>query len=101
MIQVETNTIKQTVADHQDPEVNTKVGPVINIKGLYKSFGKNTDILKGVDLTVRKGENLVVLGKSGSGKSVLIKCLVGLVAADMGELKVFDTDITKLNNHQL
>ena len=101
MIQVETNTIKQTVADHLSPEINTKVGPVINIKGLYKSFGKNTDILKGVDLTVRKGENLVVLGKSGSGKSVLIKCLVGLVAADMGELKVFDTDITKLNNQQL
>ena len=101
MIQVETNTIKQTVADDLSPEINTKVGPVINIKGLYKSFGKNTDILKGVDLTVRKGENLVVLGKSGSGKSVLIKCLVGLVAADKGELKVFDTDITKMNNHQL
>ena len=101
MIQVETNTIKQTVADHLNPGINTKVGPVINIKGLYKSFGKNTDILKGVDLTVKKGENLVVLGKSGSGKSVLIKCLVGLVTADKGELKVFDTDITKLNNQQL
>ena len=101
MIQIETNTIRQTVTDHPGPEINNKVGPVINIKGLYKSFGKNTDILKGVDLTVRKGENLVVLGKSGSGKSVLIKCLVGLVAADMGELKVFETDITKLNNQQL
>ena len=73
---------------------------MITIKGLNKSFG-NTQILKGVDLTVKKGENLVVLGKSGSGKSVLIKCLVGLVTADKGELKVFDTDITKLNNHQL
>ena len=101
MIQIETNTIKQTVTDHPGPEINNKVAPVINIKGLYKSFGKNTDILKGVDLTVRKGENLVVLGKSGSGKSVLIKCLVGLVAADMGELKVFETDITKLTNQQL
>src|SRR6187397_3093456 len=101
MIQVETNTIKQTVADHLNHEINTIVAPVINIKGLYKSFGKNTDILKGVDLTVKKGENLVVLGKSGSGKSVLIKCLVGLVTADKGELKVFDTDITKLNNRQL
>jgi phospholipid/cholesterol/gamma-HCH transport system ATP-binding protein len=101
MIQVETNTIKQTVADHLNPGINTQAGPVINIKGLYKSFGKNTDILKGVDLTVNNGENLVVLGKSGSGKSVLIKCLVGLVAADKGELKVFDTDITKMNNQQL
>ncbi len=101
MIQVETNTIKQKVADHLNPEINTKAGPVINIKGLYKSFGKNTDILKGVDLIVKKGENLVVLGKSGSGKSVLIKCLVGLVNADKGELKVFDTDIANLDNQQL
>ena len=75
--------------------------PVINIKGLYKSFGKDNHILKGVDLIVNKGENLVVLGKSGSGKSVAIKCLVGLVKADKGELKVFDTDITTLNNNQL
>ena len=92
MIQTQTNTIKHTVTG--------SIKPVITIKGLYKSFG-NTQILKGVDLTVKKGENLVVLGKSGSGKSVLIKCLVGLVTADQGELKVFDTDITKLNNHQL
>ena len=92
MIQTQTNTIKHTVTG--------SIKPVITIKGLYKSFG-NTQILKGVDLTVKKGENLVVLGKSGSGKSVLIKCLVGLVTADQGELKVFDTDITKLNYHQL
>jgi phospholipid/cholesterol/gamma-HCH transport system ATP-binding protein len=93
MIQVETYTKKQTATDYSKP--------VINIKGLYKSFEKNTDILKGVDLTVKKGENLVVLGKSGSGKSVLIKCLVGLVTADKGALMVFDTDITKLNNQEL
>ena len=52
--------------------------PVINIKGLYKSFGTH-DVLKGVDFTVKKAENLVMLGKSGSGKSITIKCLVGLV----------------------
>ena len=74
--------------------------PVIDIQGLYKSFGKN-EILKGVDISVKKGENLVVLGKSGSGKSVTIKCLVGLVDADQGEIKVFDTDITKLDNAEL
>lgn len=76
-------------------------GPVIDIKGLYKSFGTDNDVLNGVDLRVEKGENLVVLGKSGSGKSITIKCLVGLVEADEGVIKVFDTDITKLNNHQL
>ncbi|MGF2414579.1 MAG: ABC transporter ATP-binding protein [Ferruginibacter sp.] len=75
--------------------------PVIAIKGLCKSFGKNNAVLKGVDLFVNKGENLVVLGKSGSGKSVAIKCVVGLVAADEGTIKVFDTDITALNNDEL
>lgn len=64
---------------------------VIEIKDLYKSFGKDNNVLKGVDLTVNKGENLVVLGKSGSGKSVLIKCLVGLIVPDKGAIKVFDT----------
>ena len=78
-----------------------RTGPVINIKGLHKSFGEHTHVLKGVDLFVKKGENLVVLGKSGSGKSITIKCLVGLVKADKGEIKVFDTDITTLDNTQL
>ncbi len=75
--------------------------PVITIKGLCKSFGKDNDVLKGVDIAAVKGENLVVLGKSGSGKSILIKCLVGLVTADKGEIKVFDTDINTLDNNQL
>jgi phospholipid/cholesterol/gamma-HCH transport system ATP-binding protein len=74
--------------------------PVIDIKGLYKSFGKN-DILKGVDISVKKGENLVVLGKSGSGKSVTIKCLVGLITPDKGKIKVFGTDIHMLDYQQL
>lgn len=77
------------------------ITPVIKIKGLYKSFGENNAVLKGVDLIVNKGENLVVLGKSGSGKSVAIKCLVGLVEADEGEITVFDIDISTLNNAQL
>jgi phospholipid/cholesterol/gamma-HCH transport system ATP-binding protein len=68
--------------------------PVITIKGLHKSFGKNNDVLKGVDLTVSTGENLVVLGKSGSGKSITIKCLVGLVGADSGRITVFNTENT-------
>jgi phospholipid/cholesterol/gamma-HCH transport system ATP-binding protein len=76
-------------------------GAVISIKGLYKSFGKDNDILKGVNLYVDKAENLVVLGKSGSGKSVTIKCMVGLVAADKGEIKVFGTDISNLTNTEL
>lgn len=93
MIQENINTGKTLLA--------ATAGPVIEIKGLYKSFGKDNDILKGVDLTVNKGENLVVLGKSGSGKSITIKCLVGLVTADKGKIKVFDTDITTLDNNEL
>ena len=73
---------------------------VISIKNLNKSFGKNS-ILKGVNLTVKKGEDLVILGRSGSGKSVTIKCLVGLVVADQGEIKVFGTDITSLKSDDL
>jgi phospholipid/cholesterol/gamma-HCH transport system ATP-binding protein len=93
MIQTETYKINQPVIDDSQT--------VITITDLHKSFKQNSDILNGVNLTVKKGENLVVLGKSGSGKSVLIKCLVGLIRPDRGELKVFDTDITKLNNRQL
>lgn len=74
---------------------------VISIRGLYKSFGKNNEVLRGVDLHVKEGENLVVLGKSGSGKSVAIKCMVGLVKVDRGEINIFNTDITSLNNTDL
>ncbi len=74
--------------------------PVIEIIDLYKSFGTN-EVLKGVNLTVKKGENLVILGKSGSGKSITIKCIVGLMGIDKGEINVFGTDITKLDNNGL
>jgi phospholipid/cholesterol/gamma-HCH transport system ATP-binding protein len=82
------------------PALPDSKNSIIEITDLHKSFGKN-EVLKGVNLTVNKGENLVILGKSGSGKSITIKCLVGLVVADKGEIKVFDTDITKLDNNQL
>ena len=92
---IEETDIKRT----KDTSYGTE--PVIKIKGLFKSFGEHNDVLKGVDLSIDKGENLVVLGKSGSGKSITIKCLVGLVKADQGEIKVFDTDITALDSNQL
>lgn len=92
MIQ-ETTTIAPT-------PVSKTNSPVIEIKELYKSFGKN-EVLKGVTFSVNKGENLVVLGKSGSGKSITIKCLVGLVVADEGEINVFGTDITKIDTAEL
>ncbi len=91
--------ITETITKNNILTTNTS-HPVIDIIGLHKSFGKN-DILKGVDINVEKGENLVVLGKSGSGKSVAIKCLVGLVKADAGEIKVFGTDIINLSEKEL
>ncbi len=93
MLQEKINIIKK------NSRVESKT--VIKVTGLCKSFGKHNPILKGVDLTVQKGENLVVLGKSGSGKSVTIKCMVGLIKPDEGEIKLFDRDITSLSHDEL
>ncbi|NRT10842.1 phospholipid/cholesterol/gamma-HCH transport system ATP-binding protein [Flavobacterium sp. 14A] len=57
--------------------------------------------MRGIDLTVNKGDNLVILGRSGSGKSVTIKCVVGLLKVDKGIIDVFGTDVTKLNYKEL
>lgn len=73
---------------------------IIEIKNLSKTFGKN-EVLKDVNLTVNKGESLVILGRSGSGKSVTIKCLVGLVKVDNGSIKVFDEELTNLTENEL
>jgi len=72
----------------------------VAIKDLYKSFGDN-HVLKGFNLNLRKGENLVVLGKSGSGKSVLIKCMVGLLYPEKGSVEVFGKNIPKLDRDEL
>jgi len=73
---------------------------IIVIEDLYKSFGE-TDVLIGFSLTVKRAENVVVLGKSGTGKSVLIKCLVGLIEPDSGEIKLFGQSISGLRNEEL
>jgi phospholipid/cholesterol/gamma-HCH transport system ATP-binding protein len=73
---------------------------VISINKLYKSFGEN-HVLQGIDLELYKGENLVVLGRSGTGKSVLIKIIVGLLKPDSGIVKVFGKEIDKLDKKEL
>ncbi|OIQ18762.1 ABC transporter ATP-binding protein [Lacinutrix sp. MedPE-SW] len=73
---------------------------VLEIKNLNKSFGDN-HVLKNFNLKLQEGENLVIMGKSGSGKSVMIKCLVGLMAADSGSIKIHDFEITTLGNKEL
>jgi len=73
---------------------------VIFIRNLYKSFDENS-VLRGVNLDLHKGENVVVLGRSGSGKSVLIKIIAGLLQADDGIVKVLEKDVDKLNKREL
>ena len=73
---------------------------VISIRGLYKSFEGN-DVLREIDLDVNKGENVVVLGRSGSGKSVLIKIIAGLLKPDKGEVNVLNMKVEQLSEKQL
>lgn len=84
----------------EQKDIINKDEPVISIKGLYKSFG-DLEVLKGIDLTVFKGENIAVLGKSGSGKSVLIKIIVGLLKPDKGEVVVLGEEVDKLSGKDL
>lgn len=85
---------KQKAAAEQKSEL------VIEIRGLKKSFGKK-EVLKNINLVVHKGENVVVLGKSGQGKSVTIQCIVGLLTPDDGTLKVFGQDVPDMSEKKL
>lgn len=80
--------------------ITTPSEDVIRVSGLVKSFGTHK-VLQGVDLNLSKGENLIVLGKSGTGKSVLIKCIVELIHPDAGEIDVFGQKIPQLKPKEL
>ena len=73
---------------------------MIHIDDLYKSFGDN-HVLNGFHMKLYEGENLVVMGKSGSGKSVMIKCLVGLMRPDKGFVSVMGEEITSMDRESL
>src|SRR5438105_3658462 len=72
----------------------------VALKDLHKRFGRQT-VLNGVDLQVRRGETLAVLGRSGTGKSVLLKLLIGLQSPDSGSIRIFGHEITSLDTNQL
>lgn len=78
----------------------TNLETVIEINNLKKSFGKQ-EVLKDISLKLFNGENLVVLGKSGSGKSVLIKCIVRLLSSDAGIINVFGKNVSTLSKSEL
>jgi phospholipid/cholesterol/gamma-HCH transport system ATP-binding protein len=73
---------------------------MIDINNLHKSFGSN-DVLNGINLTINKGETIVIIGRSGSGKSVLIKHIVGLLEPDDGFVKVEGQIVSELNKKEL
>lgn len=84
-------------ATHIDP-LEKQV--VINIKKLNKSFGDHV-VLRDFNMKLFINENLVIMGKSGSGKSVMVKCLVGLMEPDSGRIEVLGKDISKLEHEEL
>jgi phospholipid/cholesterol/gamma-HCH transport system ATP-binding protein len=75
-------------------------GQVIRVRGLKKSYNGNT-VLNGIDLRSSRGENLVIIGKSGTGKSVLIKCLVRLIEPEAGKMEILGRDIASLKEREL
>lgn len=74
--------------------------PVLQLKDIKKSFGDN-HVLKGFNLELYEGENLVIMGKSGSGKSVMVKCIVGLIQPDSGSITIKDHDIITMGQEEL
>lgn len=92
------------IKEKENTALKTKAGsktPIIEIRDLHKTFGTDNTVLQGVNLTVNKGEDLVILGRSGSGKSVTIKCIVGLITPDQGEIKVFNENVLNLKKPEL
>ncbi|KAA6431518.1 ATP-binding cassette domain-containing protein [Dyadobacter flavalbus] len=81
-------------------ETRLDTDTVIDIQDLYKSFG-DLHVLRGVNLKINKGENVVVLGRSGTGKSVLIKIIAGLLRQDKGMCKVLGSEVSTLNENEL
>lgn len=84
----------------QNSSTDKKEKPVIEIKDLFKSFGE-LNVLNGFNLKLFEGENLVLMGKSGSGKSVMIKCLVRLLEPDSGRIEILGKDISKLTQQEM
>jgi len=80
-------------------ENTNNIVPILKINNLRKSFGDN-HVLNGFTMELNEGENLVLMGKSGSGKSVMIKCLMGLMQPDSGDLEIMGKDITKLSQNE-
>jgi len=73
---------------------------IIVVKDLNKSFG-NQQVLENINFSLKKNDNLVILGRSGTGKTVLLKCIIGLIKPDKGEVIIYNNPIFKLDNNKL
>ncbi len=89
--------VKEHIAEK---ETSLQDESILVIRNLYKSFGNN-HVLADFNLEIKKGESVVVLGKSGSGKSVLIKCIIGLLEPDSGSIEMFGKNIPELDEQEL
>jgi phospholipid/cholesterol/gamma-HCH transport system ATP-binding protein len=94
--------MKQDTATASMPikETASAADIVVQIRHLKKSFG-DTHVLRDINLDLHASENLVILGRSGTGKSVLIKCMVGLIKPDSGSIHILNYDVSKLNEKQM
>ena len=89
---------EQNILENRKSQTEKRI--MLDIKDLHKAFEDN-HVLNGFNLTLYEGENLVIMGKSGSGKSVMIKCLVGLMKPDSGSIKIMGMEISELNQTEL
>lgn len=85
---------------NENEQHTTPDDTVIRIRDLYKSFGSK-HVLQGINLDLHKGENVVVLGRSGTGKSVLIKIIIGLLKQDAGTVNVLGEEVDQLTEVEL
>lgn len=92
--------MKTTTFPAVQKEGETLPEVMASLRDLKKSFG-DMDVLKGVNLDLYRQENLVILGRSGTGKSVLIKCMVGLIRPDSGSINILGKDVFSLDAHEL
>lgn len=94
----------ETAKTHSEEQTHLTSGDdkdaVIKIRHLKKAFGRNA-VLKDINMDLYKCENVVVLGRSGQGKSVTIKCIAGLMEPDGGSLKVYDKEVKEMNEEEL
>lgn len=82
-----------------EPAIIEGAAPMIAMRDVYKAFGQN-EVLKGFNLEVQKGESMVIIGGSGTGKSVSLKCVLGLLEPDSGVIEINGEDVTHLQGRK-